>query len=30
MITRRYQLDDINSAVDDLAAGRNIRGVVTL
>ena len=30
MITRRYQLDDINSAVDDLAEGRNIRGVVTL
>jgi NDMA-dependent alcohol dehydrogenase len=28
MITRRYRLDDINSAVDDLHAGRNIRGVI--
>lgn len=28
MITRRYSLDDINTAVDDLLDGRNIRGVV--
>lgn len=28
MITRRYSLDDINVAVDDLLEGRNIRGVV--
>ncbi len=28
MITRRYALDDINVAVDDLLEGRNIRGVV--
>lgn len=29
MITRRYALDDINSAVDDHLDGRIIRGVVT-
>lgn len=28
MITRRYTLDDINTAVDDLLEGRNIRGVI--
>lgn len=28
MVTRRYTLDDINLAVDDLLDGRNIRGVV--
>ncbi len=28
MITRRYALDEINVAVDDLVAGRNIRGVI--
>lgn len=28
MITRRYRLDDINQAVDDLLAGKNIRGVI--
>jgi S-(hydroxymethyl)glutathione dehydrogenase/alcohol dehydrogenase len=28
MITRRYPLDDINIAVDDLLEGRNIRGVI--
>jgi NDMA-dependent alcohol dehydrogenase len=28
MITRRYCLDDVNVAVDDLLEGRNIRGVV--
>ena len=28
MITHRYPLDDVNVAVDDLLAGRNIRGVV--
>jgi alcohol dehydrogenase (nicotinoprotein) len=28
MITRRYPLDEINTAVDDLLAGRNIRGVI--
>ena len=28
MITRRYRLDDIDVAVDDLLEGRNIRGVV--
>lgn len=28
LITRKYSLDDINVAVDDLVAGRNIRGVV--
>jgi S-(hydroxymethyl)glutathione dehydrogenase/alcohol dehydrogenase len=28
MITRRYSLDEINVAVDDLLEGRNIRGVV--
>jgi Zn-dependent alcohol dehydrogenase len=30
MITRRYQLDEINQAADDLVEGRIIRGVVTL
>jgi NDMA-dependent alcohol dehydrogenase len=28
MITRRYSLDEINTAVDDLLEGRNIRGVI--
>ena len=28
MITRRYRLDEINTAVDDLLEGRNIRGVI--
>jgi S-(hydroxymethyl)glutathione dehydrogenase/alcohol dehydrogenase len=28
MITRRYCLDDVNAAVDDMLEGRNIRGVV--
>jgi NDMA-dependent alcohol dehydrogenase len=28
LITTRYKLDDINVAVDDLLAGRNIRGVI--
>ncbi len=28
MITRRYSLDDVNSAVEDLFAGKNIRGVI--
>ena len=28
MITRRYPLDDVNVAVEDLLEGRNIRGVV--
>jgi S-(hydroxymethyl)glutathione dehydrogenase/alcohol dehydrogenase len=28
LITRRYRLDDINQAAEDLDAGRNIRGVV--
>lgn len=28
MITRRYPLDAVNVAVDDLVQGRNIRGVV--
>ena len=28
MITHRYPLDDVNVAVDDMLAGRNIRGVV--
>ncbi|MBU3702484.1 MAG: NDMA-dependent alcohol dehydrogenase [Acidimicrobiia bacterium] len=28
MVTRRYRLDDIGVAVDDLLEGRNIRGVV--
>jgi len=28
MVTRRYRLDDIGAAVDDLLEGRNIRGVV--
>lgn len=27
-VTRTYDLDDINQAFDDLAAGRNVRGVV--
>jgi NDMA-dependent alcohol dehydrogenase len=29
MITREYRLDDINSAIDDMRAGRNVRGVIT-
>ncbi len=29
LVTTRYRLDDINLAVDDLLAGRNIRGVIT-
>jgi S-(hydroxymethyl)glutathione dehydrogenase/alcohol dehydrogenase len=28
MITRRYALDDVNVAVDDMLEGRNIRGVI--
>jgi S-(hydroxymethyl)glutathione dehydrogenase/alcohol dehydrogenase len=28
MITRRYPLDEVNTAVDDLLEGRNIRGVI--
>jgi NDMA-dependent alcohol dehydrogenase len=28
LITRRYQLDDINTAIEDLREGRNIRGVI--
>ena len=28
LVTRRYSLDDINQAVEDMHAGRNIRGVV--
>jgi len=28
MITRTYALDDINQAFEDLAAGRNVRGVI--
>lgn len=28
MVTRRYRLDQINDAIEDLRAGRNIRGVV--
>ena len=28
LITARYRIDDINVAVDDLLAGRNIRGVI--
>ncbi|MBO0731762.1 MAG: NDMA-dependent alcohol dehydrogenase [Acidimicrobiaceae bacterium] len=28
LVTTRYRLDDINLAVDDLLAGRNIRGVI--
>ena len=28
MITRRYRLDDINSAFDDLLGGRVIRAVL--
>ena len=28
LVTTRYKLDEINTAVDDLLAGRNIRGVV--
>jgi S-(hydroxymethyl)glutathione dehydrogenase/alcohol dehydrogenase len=28
LITARYRIDDINTAVDDLVQGRNIRGVI--
>ncbi len=28
LITRRYTLDQINEAYDDMFAGRNIRGVI--
>ncbi len=28
MVTRRYTLDEINTAVEDLLEGRNIRGVI--
>lgn len=28
LITARYRIDDINVAVDDLLAGRNVRGVI--
>jgi alcohol dehydrogenase (nicotinoprotein) len=27
-VTRRYTLDEINRAVEDLLEGRNIRGVI--
>ena len=30
MVTRTYPLDDVGQAMDDLAAGRNIRGVLTM
>ncbi|OBH94803.1 NDMA-dependent alcohol dehydrogenase [Mycobacterium sp. E2733] len=29
LITQRYKLDDINEAMKDLRAGRNIRGIIT-
>lgn len=29
-VTRTYSLDDINDAVDDLRAGKNIRGVIVM
>ncbi len=28
LVTRRYKLDEINQAVADMHAGKNIRGVV--
>ncbi|MDX6364870.1 MAG: hypothetical protein QOC85_3924 [Streptomyces sp.] len=28
LVTRRYRLDDINQAIDDMREGRNIRGVI--
>ena len=28
LVTRRYGLEEINDAFDDLAGGRNIRGVI--
>ncbi len=28
MITRHYQLDEINEAFTDLREGRNIRGII--
>jgi S-(hydroxymethyl)glutathione dehydrogenase/alcohol dehydrogenase len=30
MVTRRYPLDDLPAAMDDLLAGRNIKGVIEL
>ncbi len=30
MVTRTYPLDDVGKAMDDLGAGRNIRGVLTM
>jgi S-(hydroxymethyl)glutathione dehydrogenase/alcohol dehydrogenase len=30
LVTRRYTLDDINTAYSDMHAGRNIRGVIDL
>ncbi len=29
LVTREYDLDDINEAIDDMRSGRNIRGVIT-
>jgi S-(hydroxymethyl)glutathione dehydrogenase/alcohol dehydrogenase len=28
LVTRTYRLEEINEAFDDLAAGRNVRGVI--
>jgi S-(hydroxymethyl)glutathione dehydrogenase/alcohol dehydrogenase len=28
MVTKRYRLDDVNQAYEDLAAGELIRGVI--
>jgi len=30
MVTRRYRLDELNGAIADMRAGRNIRGVIEL
>lgn len=30
LVTRRYSLDEVNQGYDDMLAGRNIRGVLTL
>ncbi len=30
MITQTYSFDQVNEALDDLAAGKNIRGVMVL
>jgi NDMA-dependent alcohol dehydrogenase len=29
LITREYRLEDINTAIDDMRAGRNVRGMIT-